>query len=203
VRRKIPLAEGETARTACVRVLVRSGVEEKTGELLPPAVVAQRVRWCADLIATMTTGLLTARWNAPDVARLTSGVDAGEQPLPSSAWMALRRLGDPRFAPVRWWWSEEGGEVRGEAVDDAVHGRVGDAEECRELLHREVRAVGQDQQQDPVGEPGRPAAAGIGAGVPELLEEPLDLPAGAARPCARVNGCAAGGPWTHGRSLLF
>jgi hypothetical protein len=44
VRRKIPLAGGETARTACVRVLARSGVEEKTGELLPPAVVARRVR---------------------------------------------------------------------------------------------------------------------------------------------------------------
>ena len=43
VRRKVPLAEGQTARTTCVRVLVRSGVEEKTGELLPPAVVARRV----------------------------------------------------------------------------------------------------------------------------------------------------------------
>jgi hypothetical protein len=93
VRRKIPLAEGETARTACVRVLVRSGVEEKTGEFLPPAVVAQRVRWCGDLVGAMVTGLLTARWNAPDVARLASGVDAGDQPLPSNVWMALRRLG--------------------------------------------------------------------------------------------------------------
>jgi hypothetical protein len=93
MRRKIPLAEGETARTACVRVLVRSGVDEKTGELLPPAVVAQRVRWCADLVAGMAAAVLAERWNAPDVARLASGVDAGEQPLPSSAWMALRRLG--------------------------------------------------------------------------------------------------------------
>jgi hypothetical protein len=93
VRRKVPLAEGETARAACVRVLVRSGVEEQTGELLPPAVVSQRVAWCADLVAQMTTVLLSARWNAPDVARLASGVDAGEQALPSNAWMALRRLG--------------------------------------------------------------------------------------------------------------
>jgi hypothetical protein len=93
MRRKVPLAGGETARTACVRVLVRSGVEEKTGELLPPAVVARRVAWCADLVAGMTTDVLTARWNASDVARFASGVDAGDQPLPSSAWMALRRLG--------------------------------------------------------------------------------------------------------------
>jgi hypothetical protein len=74
-------------------VLVRSGVEEKTSEFLPPAVVARRVCWCADLVGGMTTGLLAERWNASDVARLASGVDAGDQPLPSNAWMAVRRLG--------------------------------------------------------------------------------------------------------------
>jgi hypothetical protein len=74
-------------------VLVRSGVEEKTGEFLPPAVVAQRVAWCGDLVGGMVTDVLAARWNAPDVGQLASGVDAGEQPLPSNAWMALRRLG--------------------------------------------------------------------------------------------------------------
>jgi hypothetical protein len=41
----------------------------------------------------MVTGLLAERWNASDVARLALGVDAGEQPLPPSAWMAMRRLG--------------------------------------------------------------------------------------------------------------
>jgi hypothetical protein len=56
-------------------------------------VVTRRVAWCADLVATMTTGLLTDHWNASDAARLASGVDAGDQPLPSSAWAALRRLG--------------------------------------------------------------------------------------------------------------
>jgi hypothetical protein len=55
--------------------------------------VAQRVRWCTDLVAGMVTEVLVAHWNAPDVARLASGVDAGDQPLPSHAWMALRRLG--------------------------------------------------------------------------------------------------------------
>jgi hypothetical protein len=93
MRRKIPLAEGQTTRAACARVLVRSGVDEKTGELLPAPVVAQRLRWCTDLVAGMVTEVLAAHWNAPDVGRLASGVDAGDQPLPSSAWMALRRLG--------------------------------------------------------------------------------------------------------------
>jgi hypothetical protein len=93
MRRKVPLAAGETARTACVRVLVCSGVEEKTGELLPPAVVAQRVAWCADLVGGMVTAVLAQHWNASDVARLASGVDAGDQALPSSGWMAMRRLG--------------------------------------------------------------------------------------------------------------
>jgi hypothetical protein len=93
MRRKIQLAEGETTRTACARVLVRSGVDEKTGELLPSSVVAERVRWCTDLVAAMVTDVLAAHGNAPDVARLASGVDAGDQPLPSNAWTALRRLG--------------------------------------------------------------------------------------------------------------
>jgi hypothetical protein len=48
---------------------------------------------------------------------------------------------DPRFAPVRRWRAGQ----RGEAVDDAVYGGVGDVEECRELLPREVRAGGQGE----------------------------------------------------------
>lgn len=50
VSRRLPLAAGETARTACARGLLRTGVEEKTGELLPAAVLAERVDWCADLV---------------------------------------------------------------------------------------------------------------------------------------------------------
>jgi hypothetical protein len=38
VSRKLPLAEGETSRTACTRGLLRTGVDEKTGELLSAAV---------------------------------------------------------------------------------------------------------------------------------------------------------------------
>ncbi|MGW5668940.1 zinc ribbon domain-containing protein, partial [Micromonospora sp. NPDC003776] len=89
----VSLAEGEASRTACVRAFVRAGVDEKSGEVLSQAVVAQRVGWCADLVAGMVSGLLAQRWNAADVQVLACGVDAGGRRLPSNAWMALRRLG--------------------------------------------------------------------------------------------------------------
>lgn len=91
--RKPPLGEGETARTACAPVLLRSGVDEKTGEILTGAVLAERVGWCADLVAGMTGSLLSGHWNTADVDALALGVDAGGRGLPSNAWMALRRLG--------------------------------------------------------------------------------------------------------------
>ncbi|MEV6249616.1 zinc ribbon domain-containing protein [Streptomyces sp. NPDC051742] len=91
----MPLAVGETARTACARGLLRTGVEEKSGELLPAAVLAERVGWAVDLVSGMTSTLLAAHWNAADVDVLASGEDAGGRKLPSNAWMALRRLGWP------------------------------------------------------------------------------------------------------------
>ncbi|GAA4629109.1 hypothetical protein GCM10023196_048410 [Actinoallomurus vinaceus] len=91
--RKLPLAEGQVARTATARVLLRGGVAERTGEALTARVVAERVGWAADLVAGMTAGLLAKRWNAGDVARLADGVDEAGRTLPSNAWMALRRLG--------------------------------------------------------------------------------------------------------------
>ncbi|TLS44810.1 transposase [Streptomyces montanus] len=91
--RKLPLGEGETARTACARGLLRTGVVEKTGEVLSAAVLAQRVGWAADLVSGMAAELLAEHWNAADVDVLTSGQDAGGRNLPSNAWMALRRLG--------------------------------------------------------------------------------------------------------------
>ncbi|MCJ1677208.1 zinc ribbon domain-containing protein [Streptomyces sp. APSN-46.1] len=57
------------------------------------SVLAERVGWAAGLVAAMVTELLADRWNAADVNVLASGVDAGGRKLPSSAWMALRRLG--------------------------------------------------------------------------------------------------------------
>ncbi|MET9517329.1 zinc ribbon domain-containing protein [Streptomyces sp. NPDC002994] len=91
--RKVPLALGETARTACATGLLRTGVVEKTGELLPAAVLAERVGWCTALVSGMTAGLLAEHWNTADVDVLASGEDAGGRKLPSNAWMALRRLG--------------------------------------------------------------------------------------------------------------
>ncbi|WP_371572165.1 zinc ribbon domain-containing protein [Streptomyces sp. NBC_01314] len=91
--RKLPLAGGEIARTACARGLLRTGVEEKTGELLSAAVLAERVGWAADLVSGMVAALLAEHWNAADVDVLAAGEDAAGRPLPSNAWMALRRLG--------------------------------------------------------------------------------------------------------------
>ncbi|WP_327137008.1 transposase [Streptomyces sp. NBC_01340] len=91
--RKLPLAEGETSRTACARGLLRTGVDEKTGEVLPAAVLAKRVSWAADLVSGLAASLLAAHGNTVDVDVLASGEDAGGRKLPSNAWMALRRLG--------------------------------------------------------------------------------------------------------------
>jgi hypothetical protein len=93
VSRKLPLADGETCRTACARALIRSGVDEKTGEVLTCAALAERVGWCADLVAGMTGALLDGHWNTSDVDTLAGGQDPGGRKLPSNAWMALRRLG--------------------------------------------------------------------------------------------------------------
>lgn len=91
--RKLPLGEGETARTACVPGLLRAGLVEKTGEVLSAAVLAERVGWAADLVSGMVGSLLGEHWNTTDVDMLAAGVDAGGRRLPSHAWMALRRLG--------------------------------------------------------------------------------------------------------------
>ncbi|MEV0230417.1 zinc ribbon domain-containing protein [Nonomuraea sp. NPDC050786] len=74
-------------------------MEEKTGELVSPGVLAMRVGWCAELVSGMTAALLDEHWNSADVALLAGGVDAGGRRLPSNAWMALRRLGWTSSAP--------------------------------------------------------------------------------------------------------
>ncbi|WP_075731109.1 zinc ribbon domain-containing protein [Streptomyces acidiscabies] len=91
--RKLLLADGETSRTACARALIRTGVDEKTSELLTAAALVERVGWCTDLVAQMTGTLLAEHWNTTDVDVLAAGQDAGGRRLPSNAWMALRRLG--------------------------------------------------------------------------------------------------------------
>ncbi|OKI61256.1 zinc ribbon domain-containing protein [Micromonospora sp. CB01531] len=96
---KLRLAEGEMARTACARAVLRVGVDEATGEVLSQAVLVQRVGWCADLVAGMVAALIGEHWNRVDVEVLAAGVDAGGRRLPSNAWMALRRLGWTVTAP--------------------------------------------------------------------------------------------------------
>ena len=91
--RTLLLAEGETARTACARAVLRTAVDEKSGELLSAAVLADRVGWAADLVSGMVGVLLAEHWNVADVDVLASGVDAGGRKLPANAWTALRRLG--------------------------------------------------------------------------------------------------------------
>ncbi|WP_234312075.1 hypothetical protein [Streptomyces griseus] len=74
-------------------------MDEKSGEVLSQAMLAERVGWCADLVAGMVVALMGEHWNAGDVDALASGQDAGGQKLPSNAWMALRRLGWTVTAP--------------------------------------------------------------------------------------------------------
>jgi len=93
VTRNRAFADGQAARTACARAPIRGGVDEKTGEALSAAVVAERVAWCAALVEGMAARLVTAHWGAGDLRALASGRDGLGRPLPAQAWMALRRLG--------------------------------------------------------------------------------------------------------------
>ncbi|WP_243717085.1 transposase [Actinomadura darangshiensis] len=72
---------------------LRGGVEESNGEALTASVLAVRVGWAADLAAGMAARLLCEHWNAADVSVLAGGAGPDGRPLPSHAWMALRRLG--------------------------------------------------------------------------------------------------------------
>jgi hypothetical protein len=85
-------ATAGAARTACARVLVRGGTDEKTGETLSAAAVAERVGWCAALVQGMAGRLAVGHWNPADLETLASGEDGAGKPLPSQAWMGLRRL---------------------------------------------------------------------------------------------------------------
>ncbi|MFE5714553.1 zinc ribbon domain-containing protein [Streptomyces sp. NPDC056501] len=68
-------------------------MDEKTGELLATAVLAERADWAMGLVSGMVADLLAAHWGAADVDALASGEDPSGRMLPSNAWMALRRLG--------------------------------------------------------------------------------------------------------------
>ncbi|WP_419994392.1 zinc ribbon domain-containing protein [Streptomyces boninensis] len=91
--RKLQLAAGQTSRTACVRGMLRTGVDESTGELLSAAELSERVGWCVDLVSGMAGALTVEHGNAVAADVLASGVDADGRKLPPNAWMAMRRLG--------------------------------------------------------------------------------------------------------------
>ncbi|KPI00914.1 transposase IS605 OrfB [Actinobacteria bacterium OV450] len=93
MRRRVPLAEHETARTAGARGLLRAGVDEASGEPQAVSVLTERVGWAVALATGMATKLLAAHWNSADVAVLASGKDGEGRKLPPNAWMAMRRLG--------------------------------------------------------------------------------------------------------------
>jgi IS605 OrfB family transposase len=86
-------ASGGAAHTACAGVLVRGGTDEKTGEALTTAALAERAGWCAALVQGMAARLAAGHWNPAGLEALASGRDTAGEPLPAMAWMALRRLG--------------------------------------------------------------------------------------------------------------
>ena len=93
VTRNLAPASGRVARTACARVLLRGGIDEKTGEALSASAVAERLAWCTALVQGMARRLAAGHWNPADLGTLAEGRDAADRPLPAQAWMALRRLG--------------------------------------------------------------------------------------------------------------
>ncbi|MFB7466886.1 zinc ribbon domain-containing protein [Streptomyces sp. NPDC056224] len=68
-------------------------MDDESGDQLSSSVLAERVGWCADLVAGMVADLLASHWNAADVDVLASGEDYGGRRLPPNACVALRRLG--------------------------------------------------------------------------------------------------------------
>ena len=97
---KVACGDSEAVMTASARVLIRGGTDEKTGEALTAAAVAERIGWCVALVQGMTGQLVAEHWNAADVEALAAGKDAAGRPLPPQAWMALRRLGWPSHVPA-------------------------------------------------------------------------------------------------------
>jgi hypothetical protein len=84
---------GQVPLTASARVLIRGGADEKTGEMITPAVLVRRIAWCTDIVQDMAARLAAARWNLSDLKALDDGLDMQGRPLPASAWMTVRRLG--------------------------------------------------------------------------------------------------------------
>jgi hypothetical protein len=100
-------------------------VEEATGELVPPRLLAERVGFLAALIQAMSTAVVAARWNEADLVTLGSGVGPDGRALPAKGWMALRRLGWHAAAPEGVYVSDRvrraAEEAAARALRSAVH----------------------------------------------------------------------------------
>src|SRR5262245_59473117 len=92
MNRKTPLVDGQTIRPGCAPCLLRRAVDEHTSEHLTAQLLARRVGWAIDLATGMAADLAAAHWNSTDIDLLAAGEDTDGRTLPSSAWMALRRL---------------------------------------------------------------------------------------------------------------
>ncbi|MFI7635399.1 zinc ribbon domain-containing protein [Nonomuraea sp. NPDC049400] len=79
--------------TATAPCTAHAAIVEKTGEVVPQPLLAQRVAWLTGLARDLTARLVAARWTAADLDALASGVGLDGRALPSKGWMAMRRLG--------------------------------------------------------------------------------------------------------------
>ena len=82
--------------------------------MLTSAQVTQRVGWLGALASGMTARLLAERWNPADLGLLAAGVGGDGRKLPSSGWMALRRLGWKATPPGGVYASDRVSRIAGE-----------------------------------------------------------------------------------------
>lgn len=116
------------ALTATATCIAYRAVAERTGELVPTRLLAERVRLLAALTQELATAVVAARWNDRDLATLESGVGPDGRALPAKGWMALRRLGWAAAAPEGVHVSDRvrraSEEAAARALRSAVHRRA-------------------------------------------------------------------------------
>lgn len=81
---------GLTSTATCT---ARTPVVVATGELIPEAVLVERVSYALDLQTELAAPIFAARYAADGLTTLAAGLDATGRKLPSRGYVALRRLG--------------------------------------------------------------------------------------------------------------
>ena len=84
---------GTRGQVVSAKVPVYGGACEETGVKLTQSEVASRVGWFTGITRAAASGMIADHWNSADVAVLDANIGPDGRELPSSAWMALRRLG--------------------------------------------------------------------------------------------------------------